>query len=181
MDGRSYTQTATVRNDPRSPATAADLLAQHALMMRMTDAMKQSYDGNAAALALKADVDKAARSEAQADVAGLAASVEARLDSVSTGVPGAVPRGAKPVPTFSGVNRALTAQLNAQDAGDLAPHPSAVAAFAEQCRDLDAAARRFGEIVGKDLAALNAAIARHGGAALAAPAAVGGCRGAPAP
>ncbi len=32
VDGKSYTQALTLKNDPRSPATAAELAAQHELL-----------------------------------------------------------------------------------------------------------------------------------------------------
>ncbi|MGH9411216.1 MAG: WD40/YVTN/BNR-like repeat-containing protein, partial [Vicinamibacterales bacterium] len=40
VDGKQYTQKARVVNDPRSTVTAADLLAQHELQMRMYDGAK---------------------------------------------------------------------------------------------------------------------------------------------
>ena len=176
VDGTSYTQKAAVRDDPRSPVTAVDLKAQHDLMLKTVAAMRASFDGNAAAAALEAEVDKAAGAGAPADVAAAAATLRAYLDAVAKGAAGPVARGATPAPSFSGVNDALTGQLNAHNAGDQAPTPAVLAAFVAQCKDLDAAARRFREIVGKDLAALNAALAAHGGTAVAAPPRVAGCR-----
>ena len=45
VDGKSYTQTVTLKNDPRSPATAADLAAQHELMMKLYDGSKEAWEG----------------------------------------------------------------------------------------------------------------------------------------
>lgn len=49
VDGTTSSQTVRLRNDPRSPATPADLLAQHALQMHIYDAVKAA---DAAARAL---------------------------------------------------------------------------------------------------------------------------------
>jgi hypothetical protein len=45
VDGKTYTQTVNVRNDPRSPATAADLRAQHELQMKLDEGIKTAYAG----------------------------------------------------------------------------------------------------------------------------------------
>jgi photosystem II stability/assembly factor-like uncharacterized protein len=42
VNGKSYTQTLTVKNDPRSPATAADLRAQHELQMNLYNYAKEA-------------------------------------------------------------------------------------------------------------------------------------------
>ena len=44
-DGKSYTQSVTVKNDPRSPATAAGLQAQHNLQMGLYAANQVAWDG----------------------------------------------------------------------------------------------------------------------------------------
>ncbi|PYR74935.1 MAG: hypothetical protein DMF86_16860, partial [Acidobacteria bacterium] len=45
VDGRTYTQTLTVKNDPRSPASAADLRAQHELQMKLSEGAAEAWDG----------------------------------------------------------------------------------------------------------------------------------------
>src|SRR2546429_602372 len=42
VDGKSYTQSLTVQNDPRSPARAADVRAQYDLQMKVVAAMRAS-------------------------------------------------------------------------------------------------------------------------------------------
>jgi len=52
--GKSYTQPVTVVNDPRSPATVADVRAQAALQSKIVDAMKEAWDGYHQVAAMRA-------------------------------------------------------------------------------------------------------------------------------
>ena len=45
VDGQILTQTVTVKNDPGSRATAADLAALHNLQMKLYDGTRESWDG----------------------------------------------------------------------------------------------------------------------------------------
>jgi photosystem II stability/assembly factor-like uncharacterized protein len=174
VDGKSYSQTATIVNDPRSPATAAGLRAQQALLLRISDDIEASSDGHARATTLRAAVERAAGANAPADVAAAAASIRAKIDSVDRGARGGRGGGAgrgsaRPVPNFTGVNGTLVGQLNAQDGGDMAPTGSALAAYAKACGDLQAVEANWSRIITVDLAALNSALAAHGMTAVPAP------------
>ncbi|HEX7941439.1 MAG TPA: hypothetical protein VF488_06515, partial [Gemmatimonadaceae bacterium] len=83
VNGRRYTQTVTVRNDPRSPATTAALRAQHALLMKLYAGIGAAWDGYHQVAALRAAVEKSAGANAPADVAAAAAALEATLDTVA--------------------------------------------------------------------------------------------------
>src|SRR6266571_3366619 len=52
--GKSSTQPLTVINDPRSPATAADVRAQYALQSKLVAGMRLSWDGYRQVAALRA-------------------------------------------------------------------------------------------------------------------------------
>src|SRR5206468_6766192 len=52
--GKSYTQPATVVNDPRSPATVADVRAQYGLQTKIVAAMQLSWDGYEQVAAMRA-------------------------------------------------------------------------------------------------------------------------------
>ena len=56
VDGKSYTQTVTVKNDPRSPASAADLQAQHDLQMKLNAGAREAWDGYQQVTAMRAAV-----------------------------------------------------------------------------------------------------------------------------
>jgi hypothetical protein len=152
VDSKTYSQPVTVVNDPRSPATAADVRVQYALEARVVIAMRAAWDGYQQVAAARAAVaaDKALDSTLAAvggDPAG------------GRGFGGFRP-GGPPPPTFVGVNATLGRQLNALETGDLAPTPAMEAAYVAACKDL-----------AKAVTAFNAVVAQHHltQAALAAP------------
>ena len=85
VDGRAYVQTASVTADPRSPASAADLRAQHGLLTRLVDDLQASWEGNQQAVALRSAVEKAAGANAPADVAAAMGRIRAKIDSAANG------------------------------------------------------------------------------------------------
>jgi len=145
VDGKTYNQPVTVVNDPRSPATAADVRAQYALETRVVAAMQTAWDGYQRAAAQPLD-------SALAAVGG--------DPTAGRGGGGGFRPGGPPPPTFVGVNATLGRQLNALETGDLAPTPAMEAAYVAACKDLVKAVTTF-----------NAVVAQHQlkQAALAAP------------
>ncbi|MGH7656256.1 MAG: WD40/YVTN/BNR-like repeat-containing protein [Gemmatimonadaceae bacterium] len=171
VDGRAYTQKVKVKNDPRSRAGALALAAQHALLMKITDGIHASWDGDQQAVALRAAAVKAAGADAPPEVKAAIAAFTAKVDAVAGGGGGrGFGRGGAAQPTFRGVNGALIGQLNAQDNADLAPNGPMMAAFAATCKELAATDARWTRVAGADLAALNTTLTKNGLAAVAAPA-----------
>jgi photosystem II stability/assembly factor-like uncharacterized protein len=173
VDGRTYTQTVTVRSDPRSPATAAGLRAQHALQMQMYETIKTAYAGREAAIALRNALRGAIPSGAApelADVAARAAALSAQLDTVAG--PDGQRRfvsGPPPAPSFTAIHGALISQLNAQDLGDLAPTSGAVAAFAATCKELATVVASWDRLSRTELTGFNTALKSRGRAVLVVP------------
>jgi hypothetical protein len=172
VDGRSYVQHATVRSDPRSRATPADLAAQHALLMNLVDGLRASWMGHQQLVALRSSLGQPGSSGAPAELLAAGALFGAQLDSVG-GLDAARAQrnrnGAALPPTFIGVNNALVAQLNAQDNADMAPTPAMLAAYAKSCGELQAVALRWRRVVSSDLTAFNLVRKRHGAKELTAP------------
>ncbi len=164
VDGTAYTQRVTVENDPRSRASAAGLRAQHALLMKIMDGLRASWDGAQQAATLRAAATAAAGGAAS-DVRSAVATFTARVDSVA-GVDGGRGFGGT---TFRSVNGALVGQLNAQDNADLEPNAPMLAAFAATCKQLVAVHARWTSVAGADLRALNAVLSRNGKQELAVP------------
>src|SRR5260221_1083932 len=141
VEGRAYSQPVTVRADPRSPATVAAVQAQHELQMKIVDGLKASFEGHRLALALQTALRGAVPAGAQpqpAQVLAPAAPVCAPLDTV-LGLDASRrdrARGGPPRPSFTSVNNALVAQLNAQDQVDMAPTVAVQAAFPSPCPQL---------------------------------------------
>ena len=164
-DGRSVTRPVTVRPDPRSTTPPGALRAQHELQTHIRAALATTMAGRREALALQALVRQHVGSDAAADVVAAATAFSARIDTAV----GILDRGraratggALPRPSFTALDAALTAQFNAQDLGDMAPTPAALAAFAQSCTDLRTAITAWQAMRGSALDAVNATwSARH--------------------
>jgi photosystem II stability/assembly factor-like uncharacterized protein len=175
VDGRSYTQPLTVHNDPRSTASAADLRAQHTLLMKIDDGLRRTWDGYRQATALRAAVNAAASASAPADVSAAVAAFTARLDSIAgTARPrfGGFRRGRETRQSFMSVSGEFVGQLNAQDNADFAPTAPMLAAYGNACADLGTVAAALKNASTSDLTALNAVLARGGIREIPAPAAI---------
>jgi hypothetical protein len=186
VDGRAYTETFTVRNDPRSPATLADLRAQHALQMQLYEGAKASWDGWHQVAAMRGAVAQVVRSNPPADVAAAAArfdEVLARLQGDPTPLAYYVsPSGS---PSFASLNGteagesvplvSMNGELRTTDYGDLAPTAAMLHAWAMACEGLAGAVTAWRTINARDLAAFNTLLERDGlgpvaaGPALAMP------------
>ena len=174
VEGRAYSQTVTVKPDPRSPASAAELSAQHDLLMKMFDGIKLSYEGHRAAVALQAALKRVVPAGAQPelpDIASRLTSFSARLDTV-VGLDAARGRGraGQPAPNFRAINGALVSQLTAQDLGDMAPTPATLAAFARTCGELTGVVTAWQTLRTSELNALNAILKAHARSLISVPA-----------
>ena len=174
VDGKSYAQTVNVRNDPRSPATASDLAAQHALQMKLYAANQTAWDGFHQVAAMRTAVAARRQERAPAVVDSVLAALDARLASVggavsTTGGRGGRGGGPPPVPNFaalsgyeteeSAVLISMNGQLKTLDFGDMAPNPSKYHAWATACSDLRSAIAAWRAINTRELPAINAALA----------------------
>jgi photosystem II stability/assembly factor-like uncharacterized protein len=174
VDGRSYTQTVAVHNDPRSTASATDVRAQYALLTKLDQSLRTSWDAYHQVTAFRATVNAIASANAPAEVAAAITAINAKIDSVA-GNPdgrGGFRRGRDAAPTFVSVSGELVGQLNAQDNGDMAPTASMLAAYTSACVDLKSAVTAWRTLATRDLPALNAILARNGLRQLPAPATV---------
>jgi photosystem II stability/assembly factor-like uncharacterized protein len=168
VDGRTSTQTATVRADAHSPATLAALRAQHDLQVRLLDAIALSYEARERAGLLRTSLRGVPTGADLADVTSRATLLLAQLDTVYGLDGGGRGRGAAgAAPSFSGLNGNLISQLNSQDLGDMAPTAAALAAFNKSCVDLKSVTASLERISTKDLAAFNTVLTGHGKTALA--------------
>lgn len=172
VSGTVETQTVTVRNDPRSPVAVTAVLAQHTLLMRISEGLRTSWSGDEEATTLRKAIASSAGTNAPTEVSAAVTTFNARVDSVAgvgTGRGGRA-GGAAPNPTFRAINSGLVGQLNAQDNGDMAPTPPMLAAFAKSCKDLQNAQAVWKRLITTELSALNAVLTRNGKQAVSAPA-----------
>ncbi|HKT09329.1 MAG TPA: hypothetical protein VJR24_15625 [Gemmatimonadaceae bacterium] len=165
VDGTTYTQPATVRNDPRSPASMVALRAQHDLMMRVYRGLASTWAGYHALADLRANVDKNAGSSQASDVTEAVKTFETKLDSVAGDSAGErgfrFGRGPAPPPDYVRVSGTFVQLLEGQDNGDMAPTPSSLAAVAAACKDLATVTAAADRLTKTGLPVLDAALGRH--------------------
>ncbi len=154
VDGARYEQKVAVRNDPRSPATAAALGAQHGLLMRLYEGVNATWEMQQRADALRAAADAAA-SGAPDEVTAAAVTLKTAIEAVAGAERGSAP-------TFRALSRTLARQLVAQDKGDHAPTAPTLAAYTAACRDLTSLQAQWNRAADSGLAAFNAVLTRHG-------------------
>jgi photosystem II stability/assembly factor-like uncharacterized protein len=171
VDGKTYSQVVTVKNDPNSSATAADLLALHDLQMKLYAGTKESWDGfQQVAAARKAIADVLAGSP-PADVASAARALDTKLAALAgpktfTSGPGGGPRTAFSV--INGVEAeegavlvSMNGQLKVLDMSDIPPNPTKLAAWRSVCTDLRTALTNWRDINAKDLVPFNALLTQN--------------------
>jgi hypothetical protein len=183
VDGKTYTQTLTVRNDPRETTPQSALVAQNALNLRLVAGIDAARSGHDVAIALRDAVQNAQRvagaGSSSSDIDSAATELAARLDSLA-GDPnarGGRGRGASSSPSFVQASAALVTELEAQDVGDVAPTPSSLAAAHAACERLGAAQTALRAIETQDIPAFNALLAKHSAHPLTLPKAEGAASG----
>jgi hypothetical protein len=168
VDGKTYTQSVTVHNDPRVTVPLADLRAQHDLVMKVQADLRSTWEGYQQASALRDAVRSAAGSSATAEVDAF----EASLDSIAgnpRGQGGFRRGGREAAPNFVGLNGEFVGLLDAQDNADMAPTPAMLAAYHSACSDLQSTLARWRNAVTSSLNTVNAALSRSGRSPVAAP------------
>ena len=70
--------------------------------------------------------------------------------------------GVATAPTFTAINGAFAAQLNAQDLGDMAPNAPMLARYAGTCRELASVVGAWQRLSTTDLGALNMLLTNKG-------------------
>jgi hypothetical protein len=153
----------TVSNDPRSPATTADVRAQVALQRDLAGAMRTAYEGYQQADAMRTLLDSLAPPDSTSSLGKTVAAFRARLDSVA----GSPPRGFSPFgtarrPDFASLNGRLRDQFMAQENGDLAPTAPMRRAFVDVCRDLTKTLARWRDLTAHGVPSLNATLKTAG-------------------
>jgi hypothetical protein len=174
VDGTVLSQTVTVKNDPGSRATAADLAALHDLQMKLYNGTRESWDGFQQVAAMRAAITEVTRGNVPKEVADAAATLQAKLAQLAgptTFTGGRGPstgsgQGGAPAVSFSVINGveaeegavlvSMNGQLKVIDMSDIPPNPSKLAAWRNICGDLRSALTSWRAINATDLVAFNA-------------------------
>ncbi|AIE84516.1 WD40/YVTN/BNR-like repeat-containing protein [Fimbriimonas ginsengisoli] len=166
VDGKSYKQTVTVRNDPRSPSNGSALRAQHEVQMQLYECAKEAWDGYKQVSAMRtALIDL--KSNRSAEVAKAADALDTKLAAMG-GSAGGGRRfgggggGAPAAPTFAGLSGAMTRQLSSLDTGDMAPNEPTRNACRARCKEMETLTKSWKAFKSKDLVTFNALLAKNG-------------------
>ena len=171
VDGRRYTQTITVRADPRTHVSPVVLAAQHALLMRLNSGLRATWDDFRPVAALRAAVARVPP-DTVSEVGKAAKALAATLDSIA-GDSLADARQVwddRPAAwSLVELNSEFGLQLTAQDNADHAPTQAALAEARQSCAELGKVVGRWQQTVQRDVPAFNQLLTRHGMTALAIP------------
>src|SRR5437879_2857724 len=174
VDGKSLTQTLTVRADPRTHIVRAALAAQHALLMRLYSGLQATWTDFKAVAELRAAVAKIAPDDRVTEGGKAAKTLVTTVDSIagdSLTDARQVWDARPPVWSFVDLNGEFGIELTAQDNADQAPTRAALVVARSSCTELGKLVARWRQVVRVDLAAFNQTLARHGMPTLAVPAA----------
>ena len=155
VDGRIYQETLTIRNDPRSRATASELKDQLKLQMDIVDRLRDTWNAYHEASTLRQAVG-ADTSGVPTEVAQQARVVLALIDTIAgdSASPfrffkSRVPQG------LVDANTTLSNQLKALDVADAEPTEAMVHAYQGLCSDVRHDLTAWPALLGQDLAKLN--------------------------
>jgi len=176
VDGKTYTRTLVVANDPRSRASAKDVAAQSEFQRRIVAAMGVARDAFLQAQAMSAALDSTRIADSTSAAAKSLAAFRARVESLE-GDPdeersyfNAEPD--PPPPDFHGLNEWLAQALITQSYGDYVPTEPMRAGYAAACGALAAGAAKWQQLNATDLPALNAQLQAAGARPIVAAAGV---------
>ena len=175
VDGQTYTQTVTVRNDPRvgeSAKVMADLRAKNKLMLLAYEGSKDSNAGNSEVLAVRQQVASLSANRLPADVAKATTDMDAKLAAFGGvvagrgGRSGGGGRGGAPTPgalaPFNTVNGSFNAIVSMSQVGlDAAPTQAQIDTWEADCKEYNATVAAWKKTQSQDLAAFNALLSRN--------------------
>jgi hypothetical protein len=172
VDGKIYTQTVAVHNDPRVGENAATLNAlksQHALTMAAYNAMKDSYSANEEVAAARAQVASLQMRAAllPPDIATKARELDAKLATFGGAIERRGGRGgfgggrgnAAPgaMQSFIALNNSFSALVSMVQVGlDMAPTQAQTETFESDCRNYNTTLAAWKKTAAEDLAAFSA-------------------------
>ena len=168
-NGKTETQTVTVTNDPRSPATAADLRALFAQQMAMYNGSKSAYNYYQQVADMETAVTSSVHGSTDKTVTDAATAFTKELQAIGGQAQfnfrffgGFGRRGGGPqAPTFADVNRSMLRFLDMLGTGDLAPTEGMVMGCDAATASLANCLARWRAANGKDLTAFNAVLSAH--------------------
>jgi photosystem II stability/assembly factor-like uncharacterized protein len=146
VDGKVYTRSVTVVNDPRvgqSPVLMAELRSQNQLTLLSYEGMKQSYEGHAEVKAVEDQLAKVMKSKLSPDVEAQAKKLDATLKKLGGEPPSphafilrmlSGPPKPNALKSFQDLNDNYNTMVSMMQVGmDMAPTPTQVATWKNDC------------------------------------------------
>jgi hypothetical protein len=170
VEGKSYTQTVTVKNDPRSPSSIGDLQVQHDLQMKLYHCTREAWEYYRQIADARSSIASLLKANPPSEVETAARAFDGKLAAIGGttgfgrrfgggGPPGA---GAPPrQPTFTAVNSTAVRQLTTLDSGDMAPTESMQKACTAACSELQTVMKSWDTLKSKELPVFNALLAKN--------------------
>jgi photosystem II stability/assembly factor-like uncharacterized protein len=164
VDGKAYTQTVSVKNDPRSPASSAELSAQARMQTMLYDRVQTAWNGYQQVAAMRATVAALPKAPPIADDV---TKFDAKLAAIggpagNAGRGGGGGQGGAPAPpSFRAAHASQLRQLNSLDTGDMAPNETATTVFNSSCADLKKVVAAWSALNARDLADFNAVLRKN--------------------
>lgn len=170
--GKSYKETVTVKNDPRSPAGSGELRAQNELQMSLYKCTQEAYARYHQVAETRASIAALLKANPPEAVVTAAKALDTKLAAVGGttgfgrrfggggggfGGPGNAPRQ----PSFTAINGAAVRHLNALDSGDMAPNEVMRKACMATCKEFETATKSWELLKSKDLVAFNALLGKN--------------------
>ena len=176
VDGRTYTQTVTVRNDPRvgeSAKVMVNLRAKNKLMLLASEGARASYAGNSEVLAVRQQVASMSGNQLPADVTKAKKDLDAKLASFG-GIEAGRGRGAGPgggrgrelapgaLKPFNTLNGSFNAVVSTSQVGlDEAPTQAQIDTWEADCKDYDATVAAWKKMQSQELVSFNALLSKN--------------------
>ncbi len=179
VDGQTYTQTVTVRNDPRvgeSAKVMADLRSKNKLMLLAVEGSKESYAGNSEVLAVRQQLASLKANQLPSDVAKATSEIDTKLATFGGvvasrggrggGGGGGRGRGGAPPPgaitPFNALNGSFDAIVSMSQVGlDEAPTKAQVVTWEDDCKKYNATVAAWKTMQSQDLATFNALLSKN--------------------
>ncbi|HLK15809.1 MAG TPA: hypothetical protein VKT78_13480, partial [Fimbriimonadaceae bacterium] len=160
VDGKAYTQSITVVNDPRSPGTQRDMEALHAVQIRLYAGVQEAIDGYHQVAEMRKAIAAVLAGKPADEVVKAARAFDAKLGLL---VGDSGPQG-RPMAeeNFQGSSASQLGEMNGLDNGDLGPSEAVERNAAQSWATLKRLADAWRTLNGKELAAFNDLLVRHG-------------------
>ncbi|HZU21760.1 MAG TPA: hypothetical protein VE998_02945, partial [Terriglobales bacterium] len=185
VDGQTYTQKVTVRNDPRVGESAKvmnDLRAKNRMLMLAYEGARNANAGNSEVLAVRQQVASLKARQIAAEVAAATSEIETKLATFGgvaadrSGRGGFGPRGRSSLPPgtitpFNTLNGSFNAIVSTSQVGlDEAPTDAMIDSLEDACKKYDATVEAWKKMQSQDLVAFNALLNKNNVSPLQVPA-----------